>query len=132
MNAYSGGGSAPSQPAPPTGPPSNTRLGVSAPVSLAPPTKVDLRLARELEECLHKNNLYESKAGKQLRETVRSYSHFISRYLQRCTALLVSVQPALGYVVPIALLSSCGHCFNQVLTCKAAFISSASLYVGAA
>lgn len=75
MNSYSGGGggggSAPSQPAPPSGPASNTRLGVSAPVSLAAPTRVDLRLARELEECLHMNNLYESKVGKQLRETVR-------------------------------------------------------------
>lgn len=75
MNGYNAtstatGGSAPSQPAPPSAPQSNTRLGVSAPVSLATPTRVDVRLARELEECLHSNNLYESVAGKQLRETV--------------------------------------------------------------
>jgi len=70
MASLSLGGSAPSQPAPPSAPKSNTRLGVSAPVSVALPTVDQLRLARELEECLHTNNLYESKSGKQLRETV--------------------------------------------------------------
>lgn len=46
------------------------RLGVSEPISVSEPSALDHRLTSELEECLHANNLYETKAGKQLRETV--------------------------------------------------------------
>lgn len=46
------------------------RWGVTEPISRDPPSQRDFRLTRELEECLHANNLYESKAGRQLREQV--------------------------------------------------------------
>lgn len=46
------------------------RWGVSEPISVAPPTPRDHRLTSELEECLHHNNLYETNAGRQLREQV--------------------------------------------------------------
>lgn len=46
------------------------RWGVTEPISLSPPTPRDHRLTSELEECLHHNNLYETTAGRQLRERV--------------------------------------------------------------
>eukprot|EP00177_Eucheuma_denticulatum_P007715 GFKZ01014036.1.p1 GENE.GFKZ01014036.1~~GFKZ01014036.1.p1 ORF type:complete len:693 (-),score=114.83 GFKZ01014036.1:99-2177(-) len=46
------------------------RWGVTEPISRDPPTPCDHRLTRELEECLHHNNLYESQTGRQLREQV--------------------------------------------------------------
>ncbi|CAN8069453.1 unnamed protein product [Agarophyton chilense] len=46
------------------------RWGVTDPISTEPPTPRDHRLSSELEECLHKNNLYETQEGKQLRERV--------------------------------------------------------------
>lgn len=64
------------QPPPPSAAAGTVRLGVTAPISLAGPDQSDLRLGRQLEECLHANNLYESKAGKQLRETVRRLHAF--------------------------------------------------------
>lgn len=50
--------------------PSPKRWGVSEPISIAQPGPRDHRLTSELEECLHHNNLYETTAGRQLREKV--------------------------------------------------------------
>ena len=57
------------------------RYGVSEPISWDGPSTRDHRLTRELEECLHGNNLYDSKAGKQLRERVRYIAHVCSMLL---------------------------------------------------
>lgn len=46
------------------------RWGVTEPISRDPPTQRDHRLTSELEECLHHNQLYETNAGRQLRERV--------------------------------------------------------------
>lgn len=46
------------------------RFGVSEAISHTPPTAQDHRLSSALEESLHLNNLYETTAGKQLRERV--------------------------------------------------------------
>lgn len=50
--------------------PPNKKYGPTDPISTSPPSPRDLRLSSHLEECLHVNNLYETKAGKQLREQV--------------------------------------------------------------
>jgi poly(A) polymerase len=50
--------------------PASQHFGVTDPISEAPPTGSDYRLSRELEECLHVNNLYESRAEQQERERV--------------------------------------------------------------
>lgn len=47
---------------------SQQRFGVTDPISTAQPSTVDHRLSRELEECLHMNNLYESRDEQQKRE----------------------------------------------------------------
>jgi poly(A) polymerase len=49
---------------------SNQRYGITDAISTAQPSALDHRLTRELEECLHANNLYESKAEQQEREIV--------------------------------------------------------------
>lgn len=46
------------------------KWGLTDPISVEPPSSRDHRLTSELEECLHNNNLYETNAGKQLRERV--------------------------------------------------------------
>lgn len=50
--------------------PPNKKYGVTDPISTATPTPRDHRLTSQLEECMHVNHLYESTAGKQLREKV--------------------------------------------------------------
>lgn len=45
-------------------------FGVTDPISEALPSPLDYRLSRELEECLHANNLYESRSEQQERERV--------------------------------------------------------------
>lgn len=45
-------------------------FGVTGPISEALPSPLDYRLSRELEECLHANNLYESRSEQQERERV--------------------------------------------------------------
>lgn len=50
--------------------PVTKKWGVTDPISTEAPSKLDHRLTTELEECLHGNNLYETNAGKQLRERV--------------------------------------------------------------
>mmetsp|Transcript_16019 Transcript_16019/g.66007 ORF Transcript_16019/g.66007 Transcript_16019/m.66007 type:complete len:99 (+) Transcript_16019:224-520(+) len=44
--------------------------GTTEPISYANPTDEDHLLNRELEECLHRNSLYESKQQQQHREQV--------------------------------------------------------------
>lgn len=50
--------------------PASQNFGVTDPISEAPPSPLDYRLSRELEECLHANNLYESRSEQQERERV--------------------------------------------------------------
>lgn len=50
--------------------PQQKRWGLTDPISTDPPTPRDHRLTNELEECLHKNNLYQPTEDKQLREKV--------------------------------------------------------------
>lgn len=50
--------------------PPQKQYGVTGPISSAHPSPLDHRLSRELEECLHANNLYESKSEQQAREFV--------------------------------------------------------------
>lgn len=50
--------------------PASQHFGVTDPISEATPSALDYRLSRELEECLHANNLYESRAEQQERERV--------------------------------------------------------------
>lgn len=52
------------------GVPASQNFGVTDPISEALPSALDHRLSRELEECLHANNLYESRAEQQERERV--------------------------------------------------------------
>ena len=52
--------------------------GVTEPISVTPPSQLDYRLARELEECLQRSKLYESKDMQQTRETVRCAFPLIS------------------------------------------------------
>jgi poly(A) polymerase Pap1 len=49
---------------------SSQRYGITDAISVAQPSPLDHRLTRELEECLHANNLYESKTEQQEREIV--------------------------------------------------------------
>lgn len=46
------------------------QFGVTGPISDAPPSPLDHRLSRELEECLHANNLYESVSEQQARQHI--------------------------------------------------------------
>lgn len=50
--------------------PVQKKWGITDPISADAPAARDHRLTSELEECLHVNNLYETNAGKQLRERV--------------------------------------------------------------
>eukprot|EP00871_Galdieria_phlegrea_P005634 jgi/Galph1/6071/GphlegSOOS_G4728.1 len=58
--------------------------GVTEPISTASPTPQDYRLARELEEFLHGNNLYESTKEAQRREQVLAELHqLINEWVRR-------------------------------------------------
>lgn len=46
------------------------KYGVTDPISTATPSQRDLHMTTQLDECLHRNQLYESTSGKQLREQV--------------------------------------------------------------
>uniref|UniRef100_A0A7S2ZDZ7 Poly(A) polymerase n=2 Tax=Rhodosorus marinus TaxID=101924 RepID=A0A7S2ZDZ7_9RHOD len=53
--------------------------GTTEPISYANPTDEDHLLNRELEECLHRNSLYESKQQQQHREQVLAELHILVR-----------------------------------------------------
>ena len=60
--------------------------GVTEPISGTPPSQLDHRLARELEEYLHRN-VYESKEMQQTRERVRYAFPLMSVLFDYCESI---------------------------------------------
>lgn len=76
-------------------------FGITDPISTAGPTPTDLRLTRELEECLHANDLYESKQEQQERERVLiDLTQVVKEWVRRCAVAQGMPEPEASQTGP--------------------------------